>query len=51
MDNENTENEKYDFYKYGQNFGVQFQTGEEKYYDIIIDIDSMTKLFKDSCDI
>ena len=47
MDNENTENEKYDFYKYGQNFGVQFQTGEEKYYDIIIDIDSMTKLFKD----
>ena len=47
MDNENTENEKYDFYKYGQNFGVQFQTGEQKYYDIIIDIDSMTKLFKD----
>ena len=48
MENEEeNENEKYDFFKYGQNFGVQFQTGEEKYYDIIIDIDSMTKLFKD----
>ncbi len=45
-ENEN-ENEKYDFFKYGQNFGVQFQTGEEKYYDIIIDIDSFTKLFID----
>ena len=52
MENEEEiENEKYDFFKYGQNFGVQFQTGEEKYYDIIIDIDSMTKLFKDGWDI
>ena len=48
--NEN-ENEKYDIYKYGQNFGVQFSKGEEKYYDIIIDIDSITKLFKDGWDI
>ena len=51
MANTENENERYDFYKYGQNFGVQFQTGEEKYYDIIIDIDSMTKLFKDGWDI
>jgi hypothetical protein len=52
-DEKNTENEteKYDFYKYGQNFGVQFQTGEIKYYDIIIDIDSLTKLFKKGWDI
>ena len=45
------ENEKFDIYKYGQNFGVQFSKGEEKYYDIIIDIDSITKLFKDGWDI
>ena len=51
MEKTENENERYDFYKYGQNFGVQFQTGEEKYYDIIIDIDSMTKLFKDGWDI
>ena len=36
---------------YGQNFAVQFQTEEKKYYDIIIDIDSISKLFKDSWDI
>ena len=48
--NEN-DNEKYDIYKYGQNFGVQFSSNEEKYYDIIIDIDSITKLFKDGWDI
>ena len=51
MEKTENENERYDFYKYGQNFGVQFQTGEEKYYDIIIDIDSMTKLFKEGWDI
>ena len=45
------ENEQYDIYKYGQNFGVQFSKDIEKYYDIIIDIDSITKLFKEGWDI
>ena len=45
------ENEKMVRNEYGNFFSTQFPTGEEKYYDIIIDIDSITKLFKDGWDI
>ncbi len=48
MENE-VENENEN--QFGQNFAVQFQTEEEKYYDIIIYIDSFTKLFKEGWDI
>ena len=46
-----SKNEKIDQYKYGTSFANQGIKNEEKYYDIIIDIDSIKKLFKKGWDI
>ena len=55
MENEEDDNEskteKFDQYKYGTSFVNQGINKESKYYDIIIDIDSIKKLFKDGWDI
>ena len=46
-----SKNEKIDQYKFGTSFANQGIKNEEKYYDIIIDIDSIKKLFKKGWDI
>jgi len=49
---EKDENNIFDKYKYGQNFMIQGSDHDlENYYDIIIDIDSIKKLFEEGWDV